>query len=95
MENSKNSFWLFSLLIKDHAPFTKNQFIDYLKKRGIDSRPVFYPLHQMPLYKKFKKSSLKISIDISTNGVSLPSFVGISQKEINHILKTVKSLIDE
>lgn len=95
LDNSKNSYWLFSVLIKDNAPFTKNEFIDFLKRNGIDSRPLFFPLHSMPIYKNFKRSSLKNSIDLSAKGVSLPSFVGISRKEIKYILDTIKILIHE
>ena len=95
LDNSKNSYWLFSVLIKDNAPFTKNEFIDFLKRKGIDSRPLFFPLHSMPIYKNFKRSSLKNSIDLSAKGVSLPSFVDISRKEIKYILENIKNLIHE
>ena len=95
LDNSKNSYWLFSVLIKDNAPFTKNEFIDFLKRNGIDSRPLFFPLHSMPIYKNFKRSSLINSIDLSSKGVSLPSFVDISRKEIKYILETIKNLIHE
>lgn len=94
LKNSKSSYWLFSILLSDNAPFTKKDFIDTLKLNGIDTRPVFYPLHSMAVYKDYSKIELKNSIELSRQGISLPSFVGISDKEIQYIFMTVKNLIN-
>jgi perosamine synthetase len=94
LKNSKSSYWLFSILLNDNAPFKKKEFIDALKLNGIDTRPVFYPLHLMPVYKDYSKKRLINSIELSAQGISLPSYVGISDKEIQYIFMTVKNLIN-
>jgi len=94
LNNSKSSYWLFSILLNDNAPLKKKEFMDGLKLNGIDTRPIFYPLHLMPVYKDYSKTRLNNSIELSCQGISLPSYVGISDKEIQYIFMTVKTLIN-
>lgn len=91
-----NSYWLYTFLIKKNAPFTRGDLMDYLNKKGIETRPVFYPLHVMPPYKNFgNDDSLNISIEISECGMSLPSSVGLSEIEANYICNCISEFISE
>ncbi|WP_348799450.1 aminotransferase class I/II-fold pyridoxal phosphate-dependent enzyme [Flavobacterium adhaerens] len=91
-----NSYWLYTFLIKENAPFKRNDLIDYLNKRGIETRPVFYPLHVMPPYKPFgKNKNLRISAEISELGMSLPSSVSLSVTEANYICNCISDFVNE
>lgn len=85
-----NSYWLYTFLIKPSAPFTRTQLIDHLYKKSIETRPIFYPMHIMPPYKKFGKADdLKISKHISDCGISLPSSSNLTEIEIGYICKSI------
>ena len=54
----------------------------------------FYSLHQMPPYRKFKKSfDLSNSLKISTQGLSLPSSLNIKEEDIKYISNALKELL--
>jgi perosamine synthetase len=93
-EGTYNSYWLYTFLVKDNAPFKREELISYLNTTGIDTRPVFYPLHVMPPYKLYgEKVNLKTSEFISARGVSLPSSVSLSKSEIKFICSKIIEFI--
>lgn len=91
-----NSYWLYTFLVKEEAPFSRDNFIDYLNLCGIESRPVFFPMHEMPPYTNFGKSEdFKISKSVSLQGLSLPSSVILSDDEIAHICNSIQSFCNK
>lgn len=91
-----NSYWLYTFLIKENSPFDREEFMDYMTNRSIETRPVFYPLHEMPPYQNFGNSqNLHISKDISERGVSLPSSVNLTEEELNHICQAISEFVEE
>jgi perosamine synthetase len=80
-----NSYWIFSLLLKNKI--NRDQVIKKLLELGIETRPVFYPLHKMLPYKNFKRSSsLENSINIGQQGLSLPSATSLTDVNIKYIV---------
>ncbi|MHA8087410.1 aminotransferase class I/II-fold pyridoxal phosphate-dependent enzyme [Aquirufa sp. Wall-65K1] len=94
-KNSKNSFWLYTCLVKKEAPFTRDQLIEFLNQKGIETRPVFYPMHMMPPYTQFVPHLIENSIDISQRGISLPSSASLSNIELEYIKKMVVSFVNQ
>lgn len=84
-KDTKNSYWIFTFLL--NKKFNRQQIMNELLELGVETRPVFFPLHTMPPYKNFKKSSsLKNSINISKKGLSLPSSPTLSDSNIKYII---------
>jgi perosamine synthetase len=85
-ESCYNTYWLYTIIIQDHSPFSRDEMIDFLKSNGIETRPVFYPINIMPPYLNYgKPEDLKISNNISLNGISLPSSVNLDIKLVDYI----------
>jgi perosamine synthetase len=89
---SENGYWLYTLILKDHGERARDQLIANLGYRGIDARPGFYPMHEMPPYREFGHGDYPVSSYLSANSISLPSSFGLSNEEIPHI---VEIFIDE
>ena len=90
---AKCIYWMYSILINDNSKIRRDQFIEKLKKKGIDSRPFFYPAHVLPMY-KFNTKNLKNAEDISSKGVNLPSSPILEKNQIDFIVKKIKELIN-
>ena len=85
-----NSYWLYTFIVKPESPFTRDDLINHLNQHGIETRPVFYPIHVMPPYINFGKSSLlTTSMSISKCGISLPTSVNLTEMELAYICKTI------
>jgi perosamine synthetase len=78
------------LLDTEGLGISRDDFCDRLKRVGIDTRPLFYPLHTMPPYQNCKTSGeLANSKNISARGVSLPSAVTLTDSEIDHTISAI------
>jgi perosamine synthetase len=85
-ENLKNTYWLVTIIIdKEKFGCDRDSLKELLRKNNIDSRPVFYPIHQMPPYIKYNIGEFPNSNYASKNGLSLPSSFSLSSEKIKHI----------
>jgi perosamine synthetase len=79
--NILHSNWLFGVVLSNH--YNREFVIDNLLYMGIETRPFFYCMSEMDIYKNYKRSmDLKISHNISRNGISLPSSTSITDEQI-------------
>ena len=76
--------WLYTIILKKGD---RDNLIKVLKENNIDSRPTFFPCHQMPFINS--NILLPITIDISSKGISLPTFIGLNDSEIRKISKVI------
>jgi perosamine synthetase len=87
---SESSYWLYSLCIKDGVEVDRDTLMKRLALLGIETRPLFYPMNLMPAFKNVVKSlSLDNSELISSQGLSLPTSVILTNIEIQSICKEI------
>lgn len=89
--SSYNSNWLITPLFKD---ISSDEFAAFLRNKGIETRPAFYPMSSMPVYSKFKVGEYPVSDQISKYGLSLPSYPALEEKEIQYIINSIKKFYD-
>jgi perosamine synthetase len=91
-----NSYWLFTIVLHGQYRGLRNLIIEKLALRGVEARPVFYPLHLMPPYKKFanKELSYQVSIELSECGISLPSASTLSDEDIELVCRALKEILN-
>lgn len=80
----KKITWLVSCLIPEEK---REKVIETLKQVGIDTRPFFYSLGDMEIYKKYVFSN-SVSKEISAKGINFPT-MNVVHGEIFFILKTI------
>mgnify|MGYP003339810287 FL=1 len=83
----ENSYWAFSIIPDmDKLGMSRDDFMAKLGKAGIDSRPLFYPLHEMQPYKAYAGNRAFAATDwLSRNGLSLPSATSLPDAEVDYI----------
>src|SRR6202007_481538 len=83
-----NGYWLYTAILKENAPVSRDEMIN-----GVETRAVFFTLHEMPPYKNYKtKSTFENSDHISKQGISLPSSVNITEEELNNIKQALNNI---
>jgi perosamine synthetase len=92
---SKNMYWVVGVVLD--KTINTQIVMSNLSDKGIDTRPFFYPLHKQPLLKKYQldvQESLPTSELIGNQGFYLPSFLGLSEDDIEYICgELVESLV--
>jgi len=87
-EKNKKIEWLYTIIFKNSKII---ELIKYLKKNNIETRRVFYPFHQMAIYKKYipEQFDKYNSNFIFKNGISLPTYFEIKNKDQKKIVKKI------
>lgn len=88
--NIQSSNWLVSLLLPQGAD--RDAVMQYLAEHGVDSRPVFYCAHHMPMY--LTGETFPIAEDIAARGISLPSFPTLSDEQVTKVATTLRAALD-
>jgi perosamine synthetase len=77
--------WIFSCVLKSGSSSQKEKIIEGLAKKGIETRPIFYPLPEMPAFRGFVSDSYPNSSSISAAGFSLPTGSHVSEESFKSI----------
>ncbi len=86
----KNVYWMICVQIIGYDEEKRDNLMKKLKEKGIDSRPFFYPISDMPMY---GKSNTPVTHKVYQRGINLPSFFDLEKTEIKYICDHLKSLI--
>ncbi len=86
--NVLHTYWMVSILVE--MPEQRDPLRRHLSENGIETRPVFYPVHTMPMYaNRYQKHSK--AENIGWRGINLPSWPGLTEMDIVNICNTIKS----
>lgn len=79
--------WLFTCRLLSVSLAKKVELATKLAKDGIETRPVFYPLTQMPAFSRYHTEINPNSWLISTEGITLPTGPHINHETIDRITR--------
>ena len=85
MKWAKNVYWYYTILVDRRK---RDGVIEELEKKGIETRPAFYPIHKLPVYKR--DYSLPVSEELGARGINLPSGPSLTEEQIRIIAESVK-----
>ena len=89
-EGYKNSYWMICVEIIGCDELNRDELLGKLKEHGVDGRPFFYPVSDMPIYEKF---DTKVTHKVYQRGLNLPSYFDMTQDQVVYICKKLKELI--
>ncbi len=87
---AENVQWLYSIVVEDQFPISRDDLIILLKQSKIESRPFFIPIHTMKPFKHFPCGSMDITNELSMKGINLPSSVSLTREQIRGIVDTIR-----
>lgn len=86
--NVVHSFWMCSILL-DNAEH-RNSLRDYLNTQKIETRPLFYPVHTMPMYKKEQAEHHPVAESLGSRGMNLPSWPALTHDQVKYIASKIR-----
>jgi perosamine synthetase len=92
---SKRIPWIYTAKISGISMEKKLALAKNLATAGIETRPVFYPLDEMPAFWKFRRTENKVAQMIACEGISLPTGIHIREEQQNEICAFIKREIGE
>ena len=93
-EDITNTYWLYTIVLNDNCDLDRDTLIKKLQQNGIETRPVFYPLHEMPPYQQYvRKEQFPVADRVSKRGICLPSYLSLQPSEIEFICGVLRKQV--
>jgi perosamine synthetase len=89
---AKSAFWMICLEVDGLDEARRDEFMQALKTRGIDTRPYFCTMSSMPMY---KQAPLPVSARKSQIGLNLPSYYELTKAEVQRIGSDVNAILKQ
>lgn len=87
---AKSTYWMSSIVLEDTLPIDREEFRAKLKKKNIDTRPIFLPISSFPM---FKKTNNPVAEFVGRRGVNLPSPLNLTKEQADYVSESILELI--
>jgi perosamine synthetase len=74
--------WLYTVAVEGWSRRRRDAAIEALRRRGVDSRPIFVPMSRLPMY---RGAARPVAAAIADRGISLPTHPGLSRSDVRAI----------
>ena len=78
------AFWSYTVLLRKSVLLERDALLALLADDGIDTRPVFYPMHVLPPYLE-SAAAYPVADGLAQRGLSLPMHVGLTEDDVIYI----------
>jgi perosamine synthetase len=89
-DGAKNVYWMYSLLVEDDFPLSRDELMAKLAERGVETRPFFYPLHRQPFIPEVQEE-YPVADALSVKGINLPSGATLTEDDIAYVVEAIVS----
>ena len=89
---AKTVWWMFSILLEQDCRVKRDHLMELLHVDGIETRPLFYPMHMMPAFED-TNADCPVSEDIALRGMNLPTHALLKREDIQYICDKIKRYI--
>lgn len=100
-EWAKNVYWMYGILLGDDFPLNRDETMDALKRKGIETRAFFHPMHLQPVYKSKKiknrpviRGPLPIAEHLGARGLYLPSSSHLTIDQIRAVTSAIRIIAE-
>jgi perosamine synthetase len=87
---AESVYWMYSVLVEPAFGRSRDAVREGLRARGIDSRPFFVPLHELPPYRS--AAPFPVATALAAKGINLPSGTGLRPEEISQVGDALRAL---
>jgi perosamine synthetase len=86
---------MYGILIQDSFGVTRDELMERLRDRGIETRAFFIPVHRQPAFVKmglFRGEGYPVAEVLSREGLYLPSGSGLTEEQIQEVCGAIREI---
>jgi perosamine synthetase len=87
----ENVHWMFSALLAPGTRPDRDALARRLRARGVDSRPFFVPIPELPPYRS--RGSFPVATDLAARGLNLPSAPRLERRDVRFVCDEIADLL--
>ncbi len=80
---ARHAYWMYTIFLRDAGEQKRDAVMQSLDNDGIETRPVFYPMHIMPPYKE--ENSYPVADLWAQRGINLPTHQMLTEDDVQRI----------
>lgn len=88
---ARHAYWLYTVVLGAGVAVERDAVMAGLAEVGIETRPVFYPMHVMEPYYE-GRGRYPVAERLSERGISLPTHVGLTEEDVRYIAGQLRRL---
>lgn len=99
-EWAKNVYWMYGIVMKEGIKMRREEFMEKLLKKGIETRSFFAPMHKQPCFINGSLPNIPVCSGkypvsgwLGVNGLYLPSSSSLKEEQIRHICESISSIL--
>ena len=90
----RHVFQFFTIVLDGEAPMARDEVIAHLSSRGVEGRPVVYPMHTLPPYRDLVHGqSFPVAERIAFQGINLPTFAGLDRGDVDYVCECLSECL--
>ena len=93
---AENLYWVYGVVLGEDAPLDAAEAMRRLGKRGIGTRPFFWPMHEQPVFLKrglFLEESYPVAERLARRGFYVPSGLALTETQIDKVVQALHEVI--
>ncbi|MCC3448050.1 MAG: GNAT family N-acetyltransferase [Microcoleus sp. PH2017_39_LGB_O_B] len=91
---ARSIYWMSSIFLEETAGVTRDQLREELKKRNVDTRPVFPAISQYPFWNK-PQTPQPTALRVGNQAINLPSGVCLKREEVDYICQCLQEILGQ
>ena len=84
--------WCYTVIVSDFDAAERDELMALMAADGIETRPVFYPLHVMPPY--LSSDSYPVAEHLGEAGLSLPTHLNLSDEDLQTVSSSLAKNVE-
>lgn len=92
--SARHAYWMFTVILGDEWRGSRDEVITQMQERGVETRPVFYPMHVLPPYRESARGEeFPVAEELAWRGLSLPTWAGLSPDDLSYVCECLRECL--
>lgn len=83
--------WMYNVFLTEGTAADRDRVMARLDEMGIETRPIFYPMHQMPPYRE--SAAYPVADSWSARGITLPTHQGLTREDVERVVDSLEAAL--
>jgi len=91
VESIKQVYWMYNIFLREGDARRRDGVMRELDEMGIETRPVFYPMHVLPPYKE--DTAYPVADRWAQRGINLPTYQALTKADVERVASSLKEVL--
>jgi perosamine synthetase len=86
-------YWMYTVMLSEQVTATRDEVMAAMDSHGVETRPIFYPMHVMPPYFDDTPNQFPNAEFCASRGINLPTHGRLTESDIDRVVDALKIAI--